>query len=90
MKFIWFYIIYFSQSVILTVGWKTKLSNILDISYDCPLERGANSIECPRTTETETDSLELLEKEYPEILRIVDCSEPDARLDYKLVVRGYR
>jgi hypothetical protein len=74
---------FFNQSVIYAVGWKNKLSNILDFEFECPFDTGTDTIECPRT-----DSIEVLNQENSEILRIVDCGEPDARLDYKLLVSG--
>jgi len=88
MKLALICIFFFSKFVISAVSWQIKLAKIRDISYECPLQRGADSIKCP-TAKTETDSTELFTKENSEILRIVDCSERDARLDYKIVVRGH-
>ena len=88
MKLALISIFFFNQFVISVVCWQTKLVKIQDISYECPSQRGTDLIKC-QTAETETDSTELFKKENPEILQIVDCSERDARLDYKTVVRGH-
>jgi hypothetical protein len=88
MKFVLICNYFFCQFVISATSWQNKLAKIQDISFKCPLQRGADSNKCP-TAESETDSTELFTEENQEILQIVDCSEQDARLDYKIVVRGH-